>query len=106
MGFPRGSDGKESANNSGDPGSTPGSGRSPGEGDGNPLQYSRLGNLMDRETWWVTARGGCKESDTGEWLGTTAPTRHGSSFALGTGSLRLVTAWGLTERGQTSILLP
>ena len=38
-GFPGGSDGKDSAHNAGDPGSTPGSGRSPGEGNGNPLQY-------------------------------------------------------------------
>ena len=49
MGFPGGSDGKESACNAGDPGSIPGSGRSPGEGNGNPLQYSCLGNLMDEE---------------------------------------------------------
>ena len=47
-GFPGGSDGKESAFNAGDPGSTPGSGRSPGEGNGNPLQYSCLENSMDR----------------------------------------------------------
>ena len=42
LGFPGGSDGKESACNAGDPGSIPGSGRSPGEGNGNPLQYSCL----------------------------------------------------------------
>ena len=48
MGLPGGSDGKESACNVGDPGSIPGSGRSPGEGNGNPLQYSRLENPMDR----------------------------------------------------------
>ena len=40
MGFPDGSDGKASACNAGDPGSIPGLGRSPGEGNGNPLQYS------------------------------------------------------------------
>ena len=50
-GFPGGSDGKASAYNVGDPGSIPGSGRSPGEGNGNPLQYSRLENSMDREAW-------------------------------------------------------
>ena len=49
MGFPGGSDGKESACNAGDPGSVPGSGRSPGEGNGNPLQYSCLENSIDRE---------------------------------------------------------
>ena len=49
--FPGGSDGKVSASNAGDPSSTPGSGRSPGEGNGNPLQYSCLENPMDRGTW-------------------------------------------------------
>ena len=44
MGFPGGSDGKESAFNTGDPGLIPGSGRSSGEGNGNPVQYSCLGN--------------------------------------------------------------
>ena len=48
MGFPGGSDGKESACNAGEPGSIPGSGRSPGEGHGNPVQYSCLENPMDR----------------------------------------------------------
>ena len=47
-GFPGGSDGKASACNAGDPGSIPGSGRSPGEGNGNPLQHSCLENPMDR----------------------------------------------------------
>ena len=46
-GFPGGSDGKASACNAGDPGSIPGSGRSPGEGNGNPLQHSCLENPMD-----------------------------------------------------------
>ena len=47
-GFPGGSDGKASACNAGDPGSIPGWGKSPGEGNGNPLQYSCLENSMDR----------------------------------------------------------
>ena len=47
MGFPGGSDGKESACNAGDPGSVPGFGRCPEEGNGNSLQYSYLGNPMD-----------------------------------------------------------
>ena len=51
MDFPGGSDGKASAYNVGDPGSIPGLGRSPGEGNGNPFQYSCLGNLMDAGTW-------------------------------------------------------
>ena len=46
-----GSDGKASAHNAGDLGSIPGSGRSPGEGNGNPLQYSCLENPMDRGAW-------------------------------------------------------
>ena len=57
MGFPGGSDGKEFASNAGDPGLTPGSGRSPGGGNGNPLQYSCLGNPMDRGAWRATVRG-------------------------------------------------
>ena len=50
-GFPSGSDGKASACNAGDPGLIPGSGRCPGEGNGNPLQYSCLENPMDGEAW-------------------------------------------------------
>ena len=50
--------------NAGDVGSIPGSGRSPGEGNGNPLQYSWSGNPMDRGAWWVTVHGVAKESDT------------------------------------------
>ena len=57
MGFPGGSDGKESACDAGDPSSIPGSGRSPGEGNGSPLQYSCLENPMDRGDWWATVRG-------------------------------------------------
>ena len=55
--FPGGSVGKESVCNSGDPGSIPGLGRSPGEGSGNPLQYSCLENSMDRGAWWATVHG-------------------------------------------------
>ena len=54
LGFPCGASGKESACNAGDVGSIPGSGRSPGEGTGSPLQYSCLENPMDRGTWWAT----------------------------------------------------
>ena len=49
--FPGGSDGKESVYNVGDPGSSPGLGRSPGEGNGNPLQYYCLEKPMDRGAW-------------------------------------------------------
>ena len=53
-GFPGGSDRKVSAYSAQDPGSIPGSGRSPGKGNGNLLQYSRLENPMDRGVWWAT----------------------------------------------------
>ena len=53
MGFPGGSDGKEAAYNAGDLGSILVSARSPGEGNGNPLQYSCLENSMDRGAWWA-----------------------------------------------------
>ena len=56
-GFPSDSDGKESTCNAGDQGSNPGSERSPGEGNGNPLQYSCLENPMDRGAWRATVHG-------------------------------------------------
>ena len=58
--FPGGSDDKGSAYNVGDPGLIPGSGRSPGEGNGNPLQYSRLENPMDGGAWLATVHGVAK----------------------------------------------
>ena len=57
MGFPSGSDGKDSACNAGDPNSIPGLGGSPVEGNGNPLQYSCLENSMDRGDWWAMVHG-------------------------------------------------
>ena len=57
IGFPGGSVGKEFICNVGDLDSIPGSGRSPGEGNGNPLQYSCPENPMDREAWWATVYG-------------------------------------------------
>ena len=53
-GFPHSSVSKESACSAGDPGSSPGLSRSPGEGNGNPLQYACLENPMDRGAWWTT----------------------------------------------------
>ena len=57
LGFPGGSDGKESSCSVGDLGSIPALGGSPGEGNGNPLQYSCLGNPIDRGTWQATVHG-------------------------------------------------
>ena len=57
LGFPSGSDGKESACSAGGPDSIPGSGRSPGEGNGSPHQYSCLENPMDGGAWWAAVHG-------------------------------------------------
>ena len=78
--FPGGSEGKASACNAGDPGLIPGLGRSPGEGNSNPLQYSWLENPMDGGAWWATVHGVAKSrtrlsdftftfvQDWGHWL--------------------------------------
>ena len=58
LGFPGGSVVKNSPANAGDKGLIPESGRSPGEGNGNPLQYSCLGNPMERGAWQPTVHGG------------------------------------------------
>ena len=60
LGFPAGSDGKESACNVGDLGLLPGLGRSPGAGHGNPVQYSCLENSKDRGDWRATVHGVAK----------------------------------------------
>ena len=68
MGFLGGSDGKESACNSGDPGSIFGSGRSPAEGNGYSLQYSCLEDPMDRGAWQATVHGVTKKLGSTEGL--------------------------------------
>ena len=70
MGFPGGSDGKESACNTGDQGSIPGSGRSPGGGHGNPLQYSCLENPHGWRSLAGYSPWGVKELDTIKQLNT------------------------------------
>ena len=67
LGFPGGTDSRESACNEGNPGLIPGSGRSPREGNGNPLQYSCLENSRQRSLVGCSPWG-CKESDTTEQL--------------------------------------
>ena len=74
LGFPGGSDGKESACNSGDLGSIPGSGRSPGGGHGNPLQTSCLENPHGQRSLAGDSPWAHEESDTTERLSTT---QHG-----------------------------
>ena len=73
MGFPHSSIGKESACNAGDPGSIPGSGKSPGEGNGNLLQYSCLENPTDRGAWQATVH---RATRVGHDLSTKPPPRY------------------------------
>ena len=79
--FPGGSDGKASAYNAGDLGSIPESGRSPGEGNGNPLQYSCLENPMDGGTWLGYSPWSHKESYTTERLHSRCFMRSASDFS-------------------------
>ena len=78
LGFPGGSVVKNLPANAGDVGSVSESRRSPGEENVNPLQYSCLGNPMDRGAWWATVHGVTKQSDTTQRL-TTATTLFPSS---------------------------
>ena len=86
-GFPGGSDSRESTCDVGDLGSIPGSRRSPGEGNGNPLQYSCLENPMDRGAWWATVHGVAKSqtqlSDSFTFFHSTAPLRVGKPNLCG-----------------------
>ena len=66
LGFPGGSVVKNPSASAGDMGPIPGSGRPPGEGSGNLIQYSYLGNSADRGAWWATVYRVAKDSDTTE----------------------------------------
>ena len=66
--FPGGSDGKETSCNAGDPGSDPGLGRSPGEGNGYPFQYSCLENSMDYSPWVTKSQTGLSDFHSLETL--------------------------------------
>ena len=94
-GFPSGSDGNESAWSVGDLGSVPGSGRSPGEGNGNPFQCARLENSMDRGTWQPTVQG-IAESDSTEteWLtlSLSLPVDH-LPYGICSSTMALVAMW-------------
>ena len=84
-GFPGGLDGKESARKAGDPGSTPGLGKSPAEGNGNRLQYSCLENSTDRGAWRATVNPcGRKESVGHDWATDTQALKGNKwQFSLG-----------------------
>ena len=92
LGLPYSSDGKESACRVGDPGSIRGLGRSPGGGQGNPLQYSCLENPMDRGAWQATVHSVAKSQTRLKWLNTH---RIVLSFLLphGKGLLRCCNKW-------------
>ena len=91
LGFPGGSDRKESACNVGDQGSVPGLGRSPGGGHGNPLQYSCLENPHGQRSLVGYSSWGSQESDTTEWqsthIGVILPYRLEYSESNGQGSV-------------------
>ena len=91
LGLPKWSAVKNPPANARDAGSIPQSGKSPGGGNGNPLQYSCLGNPMDRGAWWATIHGVTKESDMTERLNTNsqlcpglgeAASAHGSDLRV------------------------
>ena len=101
-GFPNGSDGKESACNGGDLGLIRGSGTSPGEGNGYPLQYSCLENSIDRGAWPSSVHGTAKESDMTEWL-TLSPFTHTFILSLPASLCPLVTT-GLSSISVSLLL--
>ena len=81
---------QETESNAGDAGSIPGSGRSPGEGNSNPLQHSCLGNPMDRGAWQATVRGVARVGHDSATKQPTSQPRHDEELPLlvSTGELR------------------
>ena len=94
LGFSGGSDSRESACNVRDLGLIPGSERSPGEGNGDPLQYSCLGSPMDRGTWWATVRGIAKSQT---WLSDSHTHIHTHTHTRMLGILQLVSLRACTH---------
>ena len=80
--FPDGSDGKESTCNAGDLGLIPGSARSPGEGNGNPLQYSCLENPREGGAWWAADYGVTQSWTRLKRLSSSSSSVKKESFAL------------------------
>ena len=97
MGFSGGSDGKESAFDAEDLGLIPGLGRSPGEGNGTPLQYSCLKNPMDGGAWWAAVHGVTKS-----WtrLGNFTFTFHFPALEREMATQSSVLAWGIPGTGE------
>ena len=107
-----GSTGKESACNAGDLGSIPRLGRSPGEGNGNPFQYSCLENSMDRGVWWARVHG--SQRDGHDWVTNTCTQlatqtitqkhKHSAYYRFSTkfpfSSLSTEQKWNVTKRKQ------
>ena len=103
-GFPSGSVGENLPVNAGDVDSTPGSGRSLGEGNGNPLQYSCLENPTDRGAWQATIHGVSKESDRTEWLNNKLFSVH--NLASGTFKPRLQGTKSWRRKGFSEVYFP
>ena len=105
MGFPGGSDGKESTCQAGDVGFIPGSRRSSGKGNGNLLQYSCLENPMDRGAWQATVHEIAKESDTTEGINNNHniyASYPESSFSPGLFSSRAIQSISLKLEAESS----
>ena len=100
--FPGGSDSKASVYNSGDPGLIPGLGRSPGEGNGNPLQYYCLKNPMDRGAWQATVHGVAK-SRTRLSDFTSTKMEKGSYLRLSSNNVWGTMLYGLQARAHQQI---